>query len=179
MSIAERSRRAVDERIDRLREEYGAFPVETRTVENSPERFEDGIEYFEAGHRGAAGALVRDDRGRVLLIEHPEGPVWGPPGGGHDPGERFEETARREVQEESGIECEITGVFHVERKRFVDESDPERRGYLAEVTLEAEHVAGTPDASADPEVLEADWFAEPPDPLADVLVGEDVWPEKV
>ena len=178
MSLAERSRRAVDERIDRLREEYGEFPVETRTVENTSERFADGIEYFESGRRGAAGALVHDDRGRVLLIEHPEGPVWGPPGGGHEPGERFEETARREVREESGVECEITGVFHVERKRFVDGRDPERRGYLAEVTFAAEHVSGTPDASADPEVLGADWFASPPEPLADVLVGSDVWPEK-
>jgi 8-oxo-dGTP pyrophosphatase MutT (NUDIX family) len=129
MSFAERSRRAVDERIDRLREKYGSFPVETRTVENDPAYFDDGVEYFEAGHRGAAGALVRDEVGRVLLIEHPDGPVWETSGGGHDPGRRYEETALREVREETTVECEITGVFRVERKRYVDATDPERRGY--------------------------------------------------
>jgi 8-oxo-dGTP pyrophosphatase MutT (NUDIX family) len=176
MSFAERSRRAVDERIDRLREKYGSFPVETRTVENDPAYFDDGVEYFGAGHRGAAGALVRDEVGRVLLIEHPDGPVWETPGGGHDPGRRYEETALREVREETTVECEITGVFRVERKRYVDATDPERRGYLAEVIFGADHVAGTPDAGADPEVLDAEWFASPTEPLADALVGRDVWP---
>jgi len=177
MSFAQRSRRAVDDRIGRLRTEYGSFPIETRTVENDPDYFEDGVDYFEGGHRGAAGALVRDDAGRVLLIKHPDGPVWGPPGGGHEPGERYEGTALREVREETTVECEITGVFGVERKRYVDETDPERRGYLAEVTFEAEHVAGTPDAEQDHDVLGAEWFESPPEPLADVLVGEDVWPK--
>jgi len=162
MSLAERSRREVTRRLDRLRERYGEFPVERRTVENDPAFFDHGKEYIDGGHVGAAGALIRREDGRVLLIYHGEAEAWGPPGGGHEPGETLEETARREVHEETTVECRIVDVFHAERKRFVDETDPERRGYLLEAIFEAAYVSGTPDATDDDEVTDARWFDGPP-----------------
>lgn len=163
MSLAERSRHEVSRRLRRLREQYGEFPVERRTVENDPDFFEHGREYIGSGHVGAAGALIRREDAGVLLIYHSESGAWGVPGGSHEPSERLEETARREVREETTVECRIVDVFHAERKRFVNEEDPEQRGYLLEAIFEAEYVSGTPDASADDEVTAARWFARPPE----------------
>ena len=53
--------------------------------------------------RRAARLLVIDARGRVLLFRHPDpggGFFWATPGGGLEPGESFEQAARREAKEE-------------------------------------------------------------------------------
>ena len=59
------------------------------------------------------GAAILDDQGRLLLIrrlKEPEAGAWGLPGGKIDFGERAEDTARREIEEELGIQIEITGL---------------------------------------------------------------------
>lgn len=59
------------------------------------------------------GAAIRDDSGRLLLIQRlkePEAGAWGLPGGKIDFGERAEDTARREIEEELGIQIELTGL---------------------------------------------------------------------
>lgn len=168
--VSVRSRRAIDQRLDELREAHAPFPCHTETVENDAERFAHGRELFDAGGRGGAGARVTDDEGRVLLIRHPRDPEqWVLPGGGHEPGETFAETAVREVWEETGVECEVTGVWQASRRRFVREDDPERRGYLLSVFFTAEYVGGTADRyperwddEEDEEILEVAWFDEPP-----------------
>ena len=55
-----------------------------------------------------AGALVVDD-GRMLLVKQrrPYGVHWEFPSGYYQPGESFEETAAREVLEETGVTVEI------------------------------------------------------------------------
>ncbi len=49
--------------------------------------------------------------GQVLLVRHEEpqsgASYWVLPGGGREPGERFEDAARREVREETGIEVRL------------------------------------------------------------------------
>ena len=55
--------------------------------------------------RKAARLLVLDGRGRILLFRHsdPNGNAfWATPGGGVEPGETFEQAARRESVEELG-----------------------------------------------------------------------------
>ncbi len=55
--------------------------------------------------RAGARVLLIDEEDRVLLFCHPGGdgaPFWLPVGGGHEAGETLEETARREVLEETG-----------------------------------------------------------------------------
>lgn len=177
--LSTRSRRAVDDRLHRLRDRFGSFPVETVTVENDREFFEHGIEIFEAGVRGAAGGWIFDDDGRVLFIRHPNIPdVWTTPGGGHEPGESFVETARREVWEETGVRGEVVDVWSATRKRFVLESNPERRGYLLEVSFDIRYVDGEAgryperwDDSQDEEILAVRWFSSPPDVVADGIIG--------
>lgn len=57
-----------------------------------------------------AGAVVCDERGRVLLLKHTlrKGSGWGIPGGFIARGEQPDEAVRREVREETGLE--IYGV---------------------------------------------------------------------
>ncbi|MEU3721282.1 NUDIX hydrolase [Streptomyces sp. NPDC031705] len=70
------------------------------------------------GHRPVifpgASVVVTDDLGRVLLLARTDTGGWGLPGGLMDPGESFEDTARREVLEETGLvvgELALLGLF--------------------------------------------------------------------
>src|SRR2546423_1479829 len=58
-----------------------------------------------------AGAVVFDERGRVLLLRHVlrRGSGWGIPGGFLARGEQPEEAVRREVRAETGLELERVG----------------------------------------------------------------------
>lgn len=51
----------------------------------------------------AAGILIRDEQGRILLQHRSDNQCWGIPGGSMELGESFEETARREALEETGL----------------------------------------------------------------------------
>jgi 8-oxo-dGTP diphosphatase len=57
----------------------------------------------------AAGGLVEREDGRVALVHRPRYDDWSLPKGKLDPGESFEAGALREVREETGLECELTG----------------------------------------------------------------------
>ena len=59
-----------------------------------------------------AGAVVEDERGRVLLLHHVfrKGSRWGIPGGFLTKGEQPEDALRRELREEVGMEVESAAV---------------------------------------------------------------------
>lgn len=50
-----------------------------------------------------AGVILVDDLGRILLQHRTDNDCWGLPGGVMELGESFEDTARREVFEETGL----------------------------------------------------------------------------
>jgi ADP-ribose pyrophosphatase YjhB (NUDIX family) len=57
-----------------------------------------------------AGAIVRDEAGRLLLIERAHDPArgrWSLPGGRVEPGETAAEAAVREVREETGLDISV------------------------------------------------------------------------
>jgi ADP-ribose pyrophosphatase YjhB (NUDIX family) len=59
-----------------------------------------------------AAGIVRDERGRVLLLRHrlwPPYRAWGLPGGYVNAGERLEDGVVREVREETGLQVEVAG----------------------------------------------------------------------
>ena len=59
----------------------------------------------------AAGCAVVDDDGRLLCQRSVIQDTWETPGGAGEPGETPEDTAVRETREETGVECEVTGVL--------------------------------------------------------------------
>jgi len=60
-----------------------------------------------------AGAFIRDDRGRVLLVRRADSGNWTLPGGMQNVGENITQTAVREVREETGLDVEITGLIGI------------------------------------------------------------------
>lgn len=169
MSSEVANREAIDRHLDRLRERYGPFDIEEEKVTNDPDFFEEGRQLAESGWLGDAGAWVEDVDGRVLLIQHAgDSEQWGTPGGGHEPGESFPETARREVREETGVECSLTGVYWCRRRTIVHEEDPDRRLQMLTVVFEGELAGGEIEVD-DEEILEAKWFEERPDQVAEFL----------
>ena len=103
------------------------------------------------------GAAILDGQGRLLLIQRlrePEAGAWGLPGGKIDFGERAQDTARREIREELGIEIELTGLACI--AETIDAGDG--RHWVAPV-YSAQIVSG------EPKVLEPEkhggwgWFA--------------------
>jgi ADP-ribose pyrophosphatase YjhB (NUDIX family) len=72
--------------------------------------------------RRAARLLVIDDADRVLLFRFTFGnrePFWATPGGECDPGEGFEDAARRELFEETGLTCEPGSAIAARGNDFV------------------------------------------------------------
>ncbi|MDB5733842.1 MAG: hypothetical protein JWN16_479 [Alphaproteobacteria bacterium] len=64
--------------------------------------------------RQAGRAILRDARGRVLLIRFvlPDMTFWATPGGGVEPGETPLQAAHRELHEELGIAVALEGPVH-------------------------------------------------------------------
>jgi ADP-ribose pyrophosphatase YjhB (NUDIX family) len=58
-------------------------------------------------------AAVRDDRGRLLLIHKIDNDRWALPGGAMDLGESVADAAVREVEEETGVHVEVTGLVGI------------------------------------------------------------------
>ncbi len=58
-------------------------------------------------------AIILDDRGRVLVLDHTYRPrySWGMPGGYLNRHERPEQGLRREVREETGLEVEVGALL--------------------------------------------------------------------
>jgi len=66
----------------------------------------------------AAGGLVRREDGRFLLVHRPRYDDWSLPKGKADHGESPEETALREVEEETGLRCRLREP--IGETRYVD-----------------------------------------------------------
>jgi ADP-ribose pyrophosphatase YjhB (NUDIX family) len=61
----------------------------------------------------AVSAIVIDAHGRILLILRTDNGYWSIPGGGLNPGESVAEATAREVREETGIDCQVTGLVGI------------------------------------------------------------------
>jgi ADP-ribose pyrophosphatase YjhB (NUDIX family) len=59
----------------------------------------------------AVSAFIQDDEGRILMIRRTDNDLYSIPGGQLELGETLAQAAVREVHEETGIECEVTGVI--------------------------------------------------------------------
>lgn len=60
------------------------------------------------------GAIIEDNLGRILLQKRTDYDIWGIPGGILEIGETFEETVKREVNEETNLtlnQIELFGIY--------------------------------------------------------------------
>ncbi|MGC4804275.1 NUDIX domain-containing protein [Micromonospora sp. DT233] len=96
----------------------------------------------------AVSVFVRDDDGRVLLIQRTDNNLWSLPGGGQEIGESVAQTAVRETHEETGVRVEVTGMVGVysDPGHVIEYSDGEVRQQFS-LCLRAVPVSGTPTPS--------------------------------
>jgi 8-oxo-dGTP pyrophosphatase MutT (NUDIX family) len=105
-----------------------------------------------------AAAIIRDERGRVLLQKRSDVGLWGIPGGGQELGERIDETVRREVREEVGLDVEPKRIIALCTSPRFDVTFPngdQLQPYV--VCFECEIVGGALKKD-DGEVLDIGWF---------------------
>jgi 8-oxo-dGTP diphosphatase len=93
--------------------------------------------------RAAGGLVVRD--GRVLLVHRPKYDDWAFPKGKLEAGESWEDAAAREVEEETGLRCEVgayigstrypvrEGTKEVRYFRMETDADPRARNEIDEL----------------------------------------------
>ena len=90
------------------------------------------------GHRPiilvGAGAIIVNAAGEILLGKRTDNGYWDYPAGSLELGESFEECARREVFEETGLTCgEMTYLTNLSGKEFYYEYPNGDAGYAAAV----------------------------------------------
>jgi ADP-ribose pyrophosphatase YjhB (NUDIX family) len=61
----------------------------------------------------SVNVVVVNDAGEILMIRRTDNDNWAVPGGAIDLGESVAQAAVRETKEESGIDCEITGLVGI------------------------------------------------------------------
>ena len=61
----------------------------------------------------SVNVVVTNDQGQILLIRRTDNENWAVPGGAIDLGESMVQAAVRETKEESGIDCQITGLVGI------------------------------------------------------------------
>jgi ADP-ribose pyrophosphatase YjhB (NUDIX family) len=78
------------------------------------------IDYYDDPNAPKANSLVPsvnvivvNDNGDILMIRRSDNDNWAVPGGAIDLGESVTQAAIRETKEETGIDCEITGLVGI------------------------------------------------------------------
>lgn len=144
-------------------EHFGRVPIvkktETVPAEHPIFRLDESVPWW------AAGGLLHDGRGRVLLLRHVPskgwGDVWLTPGGKLEDGETVLQGFEREVREEVGVEIADPVLTQILQQNLTDGSRV-RHGYFAQF------VAGAVDEDLHPgaDVLELRWFDVLPEDMA-------------
>jgi ADP-ribose pyrophosphatase YjhB (NUDIX family) len=116
------------------------------------------IDYYDDPDAPAAtrivpsvNVVVTNDEGEVLLIRRSDNDNWAVPGGAVDLGESVAEAAIRETREESGIDCQITGlvgIYSDPRHVILYTSDGEVRQEFS-ILLTARLTGGHPTPSSE------------------------------
>ena len=86
---------------------------------------------------GCVGAVIKDDRGRLLLIKRGHAPgagLWSLPGGRIEPGETDAEALVREMREETGLAVEPGQLIGTVRRPAQDGDVFDIRDYTATIT---------------------------------------------
>ncbi|MGK5529669.1 NUDIX hydrolase [Streptomyces sp. URMC 129] len=107
----------------------------------------------------SANVVVLNEHGEILMIRRTDNGNWALPGGAMDLGESLTDCAVREVAEETGITCEVTGLVGIytdPRHVILYTSDGECRQEFS-VVFTARATGGQPTPSD--ESREVEWIA--------------------
>jgi len=99
----------------------------------------------------SANVVVLNDVGQILLIKRTDNSNWALPGGAMDLGETLGQAAIREVEEETGVVCELTGLIgiYTSPKHVIQyTSDGEVRQEFS-IAFTARAVSGEPTTSSE------------------------------
>ena len=126
------------------------------------------IDYYDDANAPKANSLVPsvnvvvvNEAGEILMIRRSDNDNWAVPGGAVDLGESVAQAAVRETREESGIECEITGVVGIysdPKHVILYTSNGEVRQEFS-IVLTARPLSGQPTPSS--ETSEVRWVSVP------------------
>ena len=129
------------------------------------------IDYYDDPNAPKANRLVPsvnvvvvNDAGDILMIRRTDNDNWAVPGGAIDLGESVAQAAVRETREESGVECEITGIVGIysdPKHVLLYTSNGEVRQEFS-IVLTAQPLSGQPTPSS--ESSEVRWV-----PVSEVL----------
>lgn len=144
-------------------EHFGRVPIvkQTETVPQGHPIFrqDESVPWW------AAGGLIHDGDGRVLLLRHvPEkgwGDVWLTPGGKLEEGETVLEGFEREVMEEVGVRLSDPILTRILQQNLTD-GERTRHGYFAQFLARVVDGAVRPGS----DVLKAEWFRALPRDMA-------------
>jgi len=164
MSLTEETRRAVNERLSGLREEYQAFSVAGDTVELPREEFEAARERARNGRVGSASACVIDGDRLLLVRTRDTGDLWGVPGTATAEGETMEAAAVRAVREAVDVRCSVCDLHRVRRRQVVPADGDDPAIHSLWTLFDARHESGTPGAHGEA-ITDAEWWEAPPDAL--------------
>ncbi|WP_312909627.1 NUDIX hydrolase [Natronosalvus caseinilyticus] len=159
--VTERTRSRVESSIADLRGEYGEFDTVDKTWEHALDQYRRLRGRAEEGALGGAGVWLTNVDGAVLLVRNEGDEGWGDPGGKREAEETYREAGRRELREETGVECELTGVLevHVIEHRPIDADYPPIYDLIV---IFAGEYAGGELRARDGEIADVGWFSEPP-----------------
>jgi ADP-ribose pyrophosphatase YjhB (NUDIX family) len=123
------------------------------------------IDYYDDPAAPGANSLVPsvnvvvvNGADEILMIQRSDNDNWAVPGGAIDLGESVAQAAVRETREESGIDCEITGlvgIYSDPRHLILYTSNGEARQEFS-IVLTARPVSGVPTSSE--ESTEVRWI---------------------
>jgi 8-oxo-dGTP pyrophosphatase MutT (NUDIX family) len=104
----------------------------------------------------SVNVVVTNAAGEVLLIRRSDNDNWALPGGAIDLGESMVQAAVRETREETGIDCEVTGLVGIYtdprrpgHRRRADTQRGEQRGPVDPSCRARRVLDGSVDAAAD------------------------------
>ncbi|GHH36800.1 NUDIX hydrolase [Lentzea cavernae] len=106
----------------------------------------------------AVSAIVRDEAGHLLMIRRTDNNKYALPGGGQDIGETLSQAVIREVEEETGVQVEVTGLvgLYSNPSHVIEYDDGEVRQEFS-ICFYAKYIGGELRTSS--ESREVKWIA--------------------